>query len=185
MAAAANCFLTEGYDGASMDAISARAGVPKSTLYKRFPDKKELLRAVLREQIAAWSVPESEEALGDDLEARLKAIAAAMVARALSPELATVFGLISSAWSGPHEAGSRRDLVGYTGMLDRLEREIRDYGPRCGVHAENPRRVASALMAMLQGWLQWEAPVARDVEAAANRFARAAVDMLMKGSSAW
>lgn len=185
MAAATETFLAEGYEGASVDAIAARAGVPKSTLYKRYPDKKALLRAVLRERLSAWSLAEDDARLGHDLESRLKHHAATMVVGALSPEIRAVFGLIASAWGGPDEAGDRRDLIGYTAMLDRLEREIRDYGPGCGVQASDPRGVAVALMAMLHGWLQWDAPSEGDIEAAAVRFSHAAVDLLLAGSAAW
>src|SRR5690349_22072217 len=45
--AAAKAFLSIGYERTSMEAVAAEAGVPKSTLYKRFPDKRTLLRAVL------------------------------------------------------------------------------------------------------------------------------------------
>lgn len=185
MTAAAATFLAEGYEGASVETIAARAGVPKSTLYKRYPEKKELLRAVLRERLSAWSVAEDDHRLGDDLETRLKHYAATMVVRALSQELRAVFGLIASAWGGPDQAGDRRDLIGYTCMLDRLEQEIRDYGPAQGIQARHPRRTAAALMAMLHGWLQWDAPSEGDVEAAAVRFSHAAVEMLMAGSAAW
>jgi AcrR family transcriptional regulator len=168
-----------------MDAIAARAGVPRSTLYKRYPDKKELLRAVLRDRLSTWTVADSDDELGHDLETRLKHYAAAMVGRAMSPELRALLGLVANAWNGPDEANSRRDVIGYTGMLDRLEREIRDYGPGQGIHAKNPRRAAMALMAMLTGWIQWNAPAEGEAEAAAIQFAHDAARFLIAGSAAW
>lgn len=50
MAGAGEIFLHSGFENASMEAIAARAGVTKKTLYKRFADKRSLLRAVLRER---------------------------------------------------------------------------------------------------------------------------------------
>jgi len=39
-------FLEKGYDGASLDAIAARAGVSKVTIYRRFDSKAGLFEAV-------------------------------------------------------------------------------------------------------------------------------------------
>lgn len=174
--------MAEGYGGSSMEAIATRAGVPKSTLYKRYPDKRELLRAVLRERLDALSIRVRDDVLGDDLEARLKHYAANMLLSAMSPELRAVFGLVTSAWSDPDE---RREVIGYTRMKERLAREIREFGARRGIVAEAPERVAGALMAMLTGWIEWEAPSSGDVDAEAVKFAHAAVELILRGSAAW
>lgn len=185
IAAATEAFLADGYEGASMEAIAMRAGVPKSTLYKRYPDKKKLLRTVLRERLDAWSIAARDDVMGDDLEARLKHYAATMLQRAMSMELRAVLNLVASAWSGPEEAAARRDVIGYSAMQERLVREIRSFGPRRGVFARDPEQVAVTLMAMLTGWLQWEAPAHGDADAEAVRFANAAVELILRGSDAW
>lgn len=46
LAAAATEFATVGYRGANMDDVAAAAGVSRSTLYRRFPNKDALFRAV-------------------------------------------------------------------------------------------------------------------------------------------
>lgn len=38
-------FVEHGFDGASVDDIAAQAGVSKATLYRYFPDKRQLFRA--------------------------------------------------------------------------------------------------------------------------------------------
>ncbi len=45
-------FLAEGYERASVDAIAARAGVSKATLYSHFGDKQTLFVACAREESA-------------------------------------------------------------------------------------------------------------------------------------
>src|SRR5699024_1792131 len=45
--AARDLFVTEGFDRSSVDAIAARAGVSKRTVYDYFGDKRSLLRDVL------------------------------------------------------------------------------------------------------------------------------------------
>lgn len=47
--AAMALFLEEGFDGASMDRIAARAGVSKRTVYNRFKSKEDLFAAVVRD----------------------------------------------------------------------------------------------------------------------------------------
>lgn len=185
MAAATRIFLAEGYEGASMEAVAAAAGVPKPTLYKRYPDKKALLRAVLREQVAAWAPAEEELQLGDDLEARLKHHAAAMLARATTPEVAAYLALVASAWSGPEEAESRREAIGATEMVSRLIAEIREYGPRSGIHAQRPEEVALLLMSTLAGWTHYTGAAAAGTPEDAVRFAHRAVELLMHGSARW
>lgn len=46
--AAVELLLLNGYDGTSMDAVAARAGVSKTTVYAHFADKLELFKAVLQ-----------------------------------------------------------------------------------------------------------------------------------------
>ncbi|MET0135931.1 MAG: TetR/AcrR family transcriptional regulator [Kibdelosporangium sp.] len=47
LAAARELFLTDGFDRSSVDAVAARAGVSKRTVYDYFGDKQTLLRAVV------------------------------------------------------------------------------------------------------------------------------------------
>ncbi len=46
--AAKNLFLRHGYDGSSMDAIAAEAGVSKLTVYSHFTDKETLFSAAVQ-----------------------------------------------------------------------------------------------------------------------------------------
>src|SRR5947208_11595454 len=48
--AATAVFAAEGYDRANMDAIAARAGATKPTLYARFGSKEELFAAAVRRE---------------------------------------------------------------------------------------------------------------------------------------
>ena len=45
--AAAQAFMDEGFDNASMDRIAEIAGASKRTVYNHFPSKEDLFRAVL------------------------------------------------------------------------------------------------------------------------------------------
>lgn len=66
LAAACDVFLRHGYEAARLDAVAAAAGVAKGTLYLYFPNKAELLKAVIRHHL----VPrvEAAGAMADGLE---------------------------------------------------------------------------------------------------------------------
>ena len=73
-------FLSNGYQGTSMDQVAATAAVSKQTVYKHFGEKRELLFAIVTDALdsAAGSVREHIIALADstDLDADLTALAA-------------------------------------------------------------------------------------------------------------
>jgi TetR/AcrR family transcriptional repressor of mexJK operon len=72
-------FLSNGYQGTSMDQVAATAAVSKQTVYKHFGEKRELLFAIVTDALdsAAGSVREHILALADstDLEADLTTLA--------------------------------------------------------------------------------------------------------------
>lgn len=183
--AAMRAFLCDGYEGTAMEAVALAAGVPKSTLYKRYPDKRALLRAVLSERVSAWCLAEQAHDPGNDLETRLKRISADILHRAIMPEVQAFWRLASTAWSDPDEAAQRQDAIGYTKMVNALEQEIREFGPSSGIAARDPHQVAVALMAMLGGWIEYVGPTGSRTGEEAERFAHAAVAMLMGGTLAW
>jgi TetR/AcrR family transcriptional regulator, mexJK operon transcriptional repressor len=79
LAAGQQLFLSNGYQGTSMDQVAATASVSKQTVYKHFGEKRELLFAIVTDALdsAAGSVREHILALADstDLDADLTALA--------------------------------------------------------------------------------------------------------------
>jgi TetR/AcrR family transcriptional regulator, mexJK operon transcriptional repressor len=80
LSAGHDLFLTNGYQGTSVDQIAASAEVSKQTVYKHFGDKHELLLAIVNNALesAVSQFLDRIEALADtaDLEADLTALAA-------------------------------------------------------------------------------------------------------------
>jgi AcrR family transcriptional regulator len=73
--AALSEYATRGLDGMSVDAVAARAGVSKATIYRRFASKVELVIAAAS-TIAAEAAPKSDTgALLDDLTGNLNGLA--------------------------------------------------------------------------------------------------------------
>jgi AcrR family transcriptional regulator len=184
LGAATELFLNEGFEGASIEAIAARAKVPRSTVYKRYIDKTGLLRAVIRTHIAGLSVMASKHDpdLPTNLPARLEVRAAWMLITAGQPEIRAFSRLAASAWPEPADIRERLDVSGYTQMVDLIERDIRELGPDQGLAAADPRWVAEALMALLFGWVETAGDIAPD---AARAFAQRAVALLIDGRAAW
>ncbi len=54
LAAAEAVFAEQGFGGATMAAIAARAGVPKPNVHYYFPTKAKLYRAVVEQVLTAW-----------------------------------------------------------------------------------------------------------------------------------
>ena len=79
LSAGQELFLSNGYQGTSVDQIAASAEVSKQTVYKHFGDKHELLLAIVDNALASTVTPflERIQALADtaDLPADLTALA--------------------------------------------------------------------------------------------------------------
>ncbi|VWX46656.1 TetR/AcrR family transcriptional regulator [Novosphingobium sp. 9U] len=84
---ALDLFLEKGFDGTSIDAITAAAGMAKRTVYARYGDKTRLFKAALSRAIDEWMVPvENLRALeAADLEQSLVRIGDALVGNVLQP----------------------------------------------------------------------------------------------------
>ena len=69
--AALACFAESGLEGLTMDAVAARAGVSKATIYRRYPGKVELVMAAA-EELSREQVPIPDTgSLSGDLRATL------------------------------------------------------------------------------------------------------------------
>jgi TetR/AcrR family transcriptional regulator, mexJK operon transcriptional repressor len=80
-------FLEKGFEGTTIDAITASLGMAKRTVYARYGDKANLFKAAMQRGIDDWLVPVDSlrAAETDDLEESLHAIARILVANMMSP----------------------------------------------------------------------------------------------------
>src|SRR6516165_11187381 len=67
-------FLTNGYEGTSMEAVAAAAGTTKASVYARFSSKDVLFQHVLTWAVGRddWPTPEPPPPAFDDLESALR-----------------------------------------------------------------------------------------------------------------
>lgn len=115
MAAAWDLFVADGFERTSVDAVAARAGVSKRTVYDYFGDKSALLVAVVEAALAAL-IDEIRAAVTanlldvDDLEGALLAFTRRVAATTLGS--ATYASLISVlAAEGAHLEAVRADWI--------------------------------------------------------------------------
>ena len=106
LAGAASVFAEDGYEGASMSRIAARAGVSKGTLYNHFESKAELFAAYVESECSrklahVFDVAESS----DDPAAVLGRIGLRMLEMTLSPTGLTIYRMVVS------EAGKFPELA--------------------------------------------------------------------------
>lgn len=84
---ALDLFYERGFEGTTIDAITAACNMAKRTVYARYDDKTTLFKAALQRAIEQWIVPVERlrEAEDADLEASLLRIGRILVANIVSP----------------------------------------------------------------------------------------------------
>ena len=150
--AAKRLFVTQGFDGVSMDQIAAEAGVSKLTVYSHFGDKESLFADAVRAHCeqgmpASLFVAEPQKPLKERLTDIGRAFFAMIMTseaiaghRILCTPQATASGLPSMFW----EAGPKRVQDTFTEML---ERRI-EAGE---LQIDDPQRAASQFFTLLKG----------------------------------
>lgn len=181
LAAAKQIFQDTPFEDVSIEAIAERAGVKRNTVYKRFPDKRGVLRAVLVQQVAGWAVADDLSAPAECLVARLKGQAARVLRRATSGDVRIWTHLAEVAWPGIEELEYRRRVLGYDRMVDILHQEIEEASREEGLGIADARFVATALMSILTGWMDTTGQSENLQDNAIVAFAHAAVDLVMDG----
>ena len=95
LAAAEAVFAEQGFGGATMAAIAARAGVPKPNMHYYFPTKERLYRAVVERVLTAWLEAASSFDTSDD------------PAEALTPYIGAKMDLARTMPLGSQDLGER------------------------------------------------------------------------------
>ena len=150
--AAKTLFLRRGYDGSSMDAIAAEAGVSKLTVYSHFTDKETLFACAVEskceEQLPSLffelrpdsSVEQALLAIGRGFNALINsaeslAMHRLMVAQgAQNPQLAQLF----------FNAGPQR-------VIDAMQHLLEQADARCQLRIDNPQHAAEHFFCLIKG----------------------------------
>ncbi len=151
---AAEVFLEEGYDAASMSTIAAKVGGSKSTLYNYFKSKEEIFEAHI-ERYCGWQREAMFSLLddGDDLRIALTNLGRRYLTNVLSDRNMRHFRLIvAAAERAPdlgrafYEAGPSRGAKILSDFLERMKTEGRFVG-------DNPTTAAHQFIGLCQNRL--------------------------------
>ena len=129
---ATELFLAEGYGSTSIEAVAARAGISKRTLYHRFDDKSALFAAVVHEIIAQIRPPAGVPLIeGTTLHEVLRRLGGMILRAALSPKALALHRLMMAESArfpelvrAVHGDGSTREATTLISGL--LARDLRD-----------------------------------------------------------
>lgn len=121
--AATRLFLSEGYAGASMDAIAALAGVSKPTVYKHFTDKQRLFERIVSDTIDTYTEPFHEQVVNLNDSGNV------------GEHLGDLARLLLDAVMQPQLLQLRRLVIGEAGRLPDLGRTYELRGPDSAISA--------------------------------------------------
>ncbi|MBD9503603.1 TetR/AcrR family transcriptional regulator [Pseudomonas sp. BGr12] len=150
--AAKELFVRYGYDGSSMEAIAAEAGVSKLTVYSHFTDKETLFVEAVQAKCAE-RMPElfAEPPADAPLESLLLNLGRGFNQLINSPEAIALSRLMVAQGAGnPHlsqlffEAGPQR-------VLDQMERLLEQARQQGKMKMDCPRRAAEHFLMLVQG----------------------------------
>lgn len=188
LAGALAVFARDGYTRASIDAISAEAGVSTRTIYNHFEDKAQLFHTVIQE--STTRVAEAQIAIIDrylrkvtDLEADLiefgRALATPMtdyadhfaLVRQINADAGHIPQAALDAWQ---EAGPRR-------VLRELARRMRQLAEQGLLRIDDPDRAAVHFMLLVQGAIPFHHGIGATREAEIDEIVTSGVRAFLHG----
>lgn len=183
--AAAELFMATSYEATTMEAVAKSAGVPKSTLYKRYPDKIHLIRAVLKYKLANWSEITKQQTASLPLELRPRLIQRAkdFFNWSVSTEVRLLIRLVSGMQLNvANEVGELLYDIGYLNLVSIIKKDLLELSD---VPVKSAEDTATAFLAMLSGWILSK-PSNKPIDITqAHAFAEQAVTILFDGKNAW
>jgi len=154
LSAAKRLFPLSGFEGTSMDAIAAEAGVSKLTVYSHFTDKETLFVAAIRarceDQVptALFDVDTSGPVRG-----QLEAIAHAFLGLITSPEAISLHRLLTASGSSSPKLSQLFWEAGPLRMRQSFEEFLEKEVEAGKLEIPNITRAASQFFALLKGEL--------------------------------
>lgn len=186
--AARDVFLEQGYAGASVNEVVARAGGSLATLYKQFGSKEGLFTAAMeRHSATAWAVLEEGQRDHQAPEQVLLELGRHMLSLVFEP------GVIRLVRSLAFEAERAPELgeLFLTRGPDRTRQALADYladqVTRGRLQLDDPREAAGMFMGMLLGEWHIDALLGRELSldpAQCEARARRCVALFLSGTSA-
>ena len=152
MGAAKQLFSRHGLDGVSMDAVAAKAGVSKLTVYSHFQGKDALFQTAVAEKCQEHQPPDFFDAHSPlPLRERLRAIGRGFVALVMSPEALNLYRMMAAHAGGGSKLGRLFFEAGPEKNLDRFSALLRHAHAARELKVPDARRAAGHFFMLLQG----------------------------------
>lgn len=187
LAAARHLFLTEGFEGVSMEKVAAGTGITRATLYSRYATKAALFHAVIRSTIADWYAVGGGEGAEEtaDIATILRSRVGEMAALLVDPLFRAFHSLILSNRHRFPELGPMMHDIGYRRAVELLVDDITSASSREGVPVRRPDMVAEHILTAIHGWfLQYD--LVRQLSAAEiEAYGQGVVELLLLSRDRW
>lgn len=153
LAGARQVFGEQGYERASVDAIAARAGVSKATVYNHFEDKQALFVAAIVEECEALreGVQACLERPAGDVEAALQRLGERVMAIFVSPATAVLFRQAVAESTRFPDIGRMVFERGTAAIQEAVAAHLRRWDEAGVLRIEDPHDAAVAFVALCQG----------------------------------
>ena len=150
--AAREIFLRDGFEAASMEAVTVRAGVSKATVYSHFPTKHALFAAIVQSQCAGL-VPAVEDAFVSETPpaVALSRIGEAFLDLLMTPTTLALYRVVVAEAPRQPELGRAFYESGPLRLSSALARYLSEAAERGQVALDDPRLAAEQFLGMLVG----------------------------------
>jgi len=164
--AAVELLMLNGYDGTSMDAVAAQAGVSKTTVYAHYADKLELFKAVLHHGSMELGQRLHElrqrggEGEGSAEDRLVRALVAASRAGA-GPQAIAYFRVMIAELNRRREIEAAfttvaADMPDVSDIISIIAQLLVDYGSEHGFDVDRPEAHASILLRMTASGIEFD-----------------------------
>lgn len=183
--AAKQAFLTNGYSGASVEAIAEAAPVSKPTLYNHFKGKQELFAAVIASQCESLlsTLAEVQTEIGNPM-AGLRAIAGAFVDLIYAEEALQLYRLIIAEQQQFPELGELIYRAGPEPVLGQLSTYLAELNASGALRVDDVETSSRLFLDMLKGDQHFRCLLGLQEglgEMSKRRLIDAAVSLFLKG----
>jgi TetR/AcrR family transcriptional regulator of autoinduction and epiphytic fitness len=149
---AAEHFISQGFEAASIGAVAREANASKTTLYSRFPTKEDLFMAVLERRMnAIFSQVSTTLPVDGPIEKTLKDFGLSLLQFAISKDQVALLRVVSMESTRFPKLAERFYELGPMRGLAHLAQYLREQIKRKRLINENPDTMAEHLSSLLTG----------------------------------
>jgi TetR/AcrR family transcriptional regulator, mexJK operon transcriptional repressor len=155
--AARKSFLELSFDRVSMDAVAARAGVSKVTIYAKYKSKEALFVAAMNEGCASiYNQAKSDARSGGSIAEILTRLGISFMSMILAPEVSAMHGVMMQVAQNKPELPQQFYHSVVAVSLETLAETLTIAIERGELACPDPRRAAIQLIAMIQGVYRYQ-----------------------------